>query len=212
MNYKRTMVKVCGLTCREDIDFAVELGVDGLGFILAKSARKVELETVKELSHNLPPFIDIIAVVVNPQPKKIEEIIESGLFNYIQLHGSEDPEMIKKIPLKTIKAISIEGAEDLKKIAKYQTAADFLLFDTKIGSQIGGTGQSFDWSLIEDSGQNNNYILAGGLGADNIELALKELAPAAVDINSQVESSPGKKDHKLLKETVEIIKNFNFDS
>lgn len=202
------MIKVCGMTCREDVDYAVELGVDALGFILAESTRKVELKTVKELSSNLPPFIDIIAVVVNPEAEKIENIIESGLFNYIQLHGSEDSEMIKKLPLKTIKAISIEKAEDLKEIEKYKDAADYLLFDTKLGSQTGGTGQSFDWSLLKDTDYKKNYILAGGLGADNIELALSRLGPAAVDINSKIESSPGKKDHQLLKETVEIIKAF----
>jgi phosphoribosylanthranilate isomerase len=202
------MIKVCGMRFREDIDYAVELGVDALGFILAESARKVEIDTVKKLTHNLPPFINIIAVVVNPEAEKIEDIIESGLFNYIQLHGSEDPEMIKNLPLKTIKAISIAGEEDLKQIDKYKDAADYLLFDTKLGSQTGGTGQIFDWSLLKDTDYKKNYILAGGLGADNIELALHKLRPAAVDINSQVEISPGKKDHQLLKETVEIIEAY----
>ncbi len=202
------MIKVCGMTRREDIEFAVELGVDALGFILAESPRKVELETVKMLVSDLPPFIDRIAVLVNPESEKIDRIIESGLFNYIQLHGSEDPEMIKKLPLKTIKAISVAGKEDLKKIDIYKEAADYLLFDTKIGRQTGGTGESFDWSLLRESRYKKKYILAGGLGADNIELALKCLNPAAVDINSQVESSPGKKDQQLLKETLEIIKEF----
>jgi len=202
------MIKVCGMTCSEDVDLAVEIGVDALGFILAKSERKVDLKTVKNITHNLPPFIDLVAVVVNPKRKEIEKIVESCLFNYIQLHGNEEAEMIKNLPLKTIKAISIASAEDLKKIKKYQAAADYLLFDTKIGSQTGGTGESFDWTLLKEVNLKENYILAGGLGADNIELALKKLKPAAVDINSQVESSPGKKNHKLLKETLEIIKFF----
>jgi phosphoribosylanthranilate isomerase len=202
------MIKVCGMTCREDINYAVELGVDALGFILAKSPRKVELKTVEKLSSNLPPFIDLVAVVVNPESEKIEKIIKSGLFNYIQLHGSEDPEMIKELPLKTIKAISIAGEEDLKEIDKYKDAADYLLFDTKLGHQTGGTGQSFDWSLLKDKNYTKKYILAGGLGADNIELALNNLRPAAVDINSRVEISPGKKDHQLLRKTIEIIKSF----
>src|SRR6056297_3627144 len=121
MSHNRTMIKVCGMTCSEDVDLAVEIGVDALGFILAKSERKVDLKTVKNITHNLPPFIDLVAVVVNPKRKEIE--------------------MIKNLPLKTIKAISIASAEDLKKIKKYQAAADYLLFDTKIGSQTGGTGE-----------------------------------------------------------------------
>jgi phosphoribosylanthranilate isomerase len=201
----RTMIKLCGMTRREDIVYAVNIGVDALGFILAKSPRQVSLEKVEELTHKLPPFISRVAVVVNPEPKKVAEIEKSGLFDYIQFHGSEEPEMLERTILKSIKAISIAGKEDLAAVEKYKESADYLLFDTKIGSQTGGTGQSFNWSLISELGLP--YILAGGLGADNIEEALKKLNPLAVDINSQVENEPGKKNHRLVKKTVEKIKN-----
>lgn len=207
LSENRTMIKLCGMTCREDIVYAVNLGVDALGFILAKSPRQVNLEKVKELSFNLPPFISRVAVVVNPEPEELAEIENSGLFDYIQFHGSEEPEMLAKTVLKSIKAISIAAKEDLSQVDKYKESADYLLFDTKIGSQSGGTGQSFDWSLI--SGLELPYILAGGLGADNIEEALKELKPLAVDINSRVEDEPGKKNHHLVKKTVEKIKRFH---
>ncbi len=202
----RTMIKVCGMTRREDVVFAVNIGVDGLGFILADSPRQVSLKKVKELCQNLPPFISRVAVVVNPGPEEVEEIEKSGLFDYIQFHGSEEPEFVKSTFLKTIKAISIAGSKDLAEIEKYKESADYLLFDTKIGSQLGGTGQSFDWSLIEEMAVP--YILAGGLGAENIEEALKQLNPLAVDINSKVENKPGHKNHRLLKKTVEKTKNF----
>ena len=100
-----------------------------------------------------------------------------------------------------------ENVFELKEeIEKYKKTADFLLFDTKIGNQTGGTGRSFDWSLIRDL--EIPYILAGGLGNENINEALQRLNPAAVDINSRIENEPGKKNHRLLKETVEKIKNF----
>jgi len=202
----RTMIKLCGMTRREDVVFAVNIGVDALGFILAKSPRQVSLEKVKELCHNLPPFINRVAVVVNPEPEKVEEIEKSGLFDYIQFHGSEEPEMLNNTVLKSIKAISIAGEEDLAEVEKYKESADYLLFDTKIGNQTGGTGESFDWTLINKL--KLPYILAGGLGAENIEAALKKLNPMAVDLNSQLENEPGQKNHRLVKKTVEKIKNF----
>ncbi len=203
---KRTIVKVCGMSRREDVVFAVNIGVDALGFILAESPRQVSLEKVKKLCQGLPPFINRVAVVVNPEPKEVEKIEKSGLFDYIQFHGSEEPELLANTVLKTVKAISIASSKDLKEVEKYRESADYLLFDTKIGSQKGGTGQRFDWSLIEDL--ELPYILAGGLGAENIEEALKKLNPAAVDINSKVENEPGHKNHRLLKKAVEKVKNF----
>ncbi|MFP4198801.1 MAG: phosphoribosylanthranilate isomerase [Halanaerobium sp.] len=202
----RTMIKLCGMTRRKDIVYAVNIGVDALGFILAESPRQISLDRVRELTHNLPPFINRVAVVVNPEPEKVEEIEESGLFDYIQFHGSENPKMLQNTTLKSIKAISIAGRKDLAEVEKYKENADYLLFDTKIGEQSGGTGQSFDWSLITEL--KLPFILAGGLGTDNIERALKELNPLAVDLNSQVENEPGKKNHRLVKETVRKIKNF----
>lgn len=201
----RTMIKVCGMTRRKDVEFAANIGVDALGFILAESSRQVKLDQVSELTAGLPPFINRVAVVVNPAESELKKITESGIFDYIQFHGSEDPALLKSKKLKSIKAISIEDSRDLKEIKKYQQAADYLLFDTKIGSRTGGTGKSFDWSLIENL--DIPYLLAGGLGADNIKEALKKLSPAAVDINSRVERKPGVKNHRLLKETVEKIRN-----
>jgi phosphoribosylanthranilate isomerase len=200
------MIKLCGMTSREDVVYAVNIGVDALGFILAESPRQVNLDQVRELTYNLPPFIVRVAVVVNPEPEKVTEIEKSGLFDYIQFHGSEEPELLENTVLKSVKAISIAGKKDLAAVEKYKKSADYLLFDTKIGSQTGGTGESFDWSLINEL--QLPYILAGGLGADNIEAALKKLNPLAVDINSQVENEPGKKNHHLLKKTVEKIRNF----
>jgi len=202
----RTMIKVCGMTRSRDIKFAVNIGVDAIGFILAESSRQVNLERVRELTEKMPPFIDRVAVVVNPTKSEVAEVTNSGLFDYIQFHGSEEVELISSTTLKSIKAISIAGKDDLKKIEKYKNTADFLLFDTKIGNQTGGTGRSFDWSLIRDL--EIPYILAGGLGNENINEALQRLNPAAVDINSRIENEPGKKNHRLLKETVEKIKNF----
>ncbi|MFW5994220.1 MAG: phosphoribosylanthranilate isomerase [Halanaerobiaceae bacterium] len=201
-----TKIKICGMTNQADIETAVGLNVDALGFILAKSPRQVTLNQARDLTAQLPPFIDAVAVVVNPDKDELAEIVSSRIFTAIQFHGSEDLESLEDIPLKVIKAISISDQSDLKGINKYQDQADYLLFDTKIGDRTGGTGESFDWSLLEQISLNQNYILAGGLGPDNIREALNRLKPAAVDLNSRLEISPGKKDPELMKEAVNLIK------
>lgn len=187
---------------------AIELGVNALGFILAKSPRQVDLETVYKLTAGLPPFVSTVGVVVNPSEKKLNKIIDSGLFDYIQFHGGEDPDLIAELSIKSIKAISISTQEDLDQIEKYKDV-DYLLFDTKTGSEKGGTGKSFDWSLIKNYELPKPYILAGGLGPDNILEALTKVKPAAIDLNSKVEISPGIKDRALLSKTIAEINNFS---
>jgi len=207
MNNSRR-IKICGMTRKEDVDFAASLGVDALGFILAESPRKVEVVEAANLSKDLPPFISRVAVVVNPDQALLDKIVECGVFDYIQFHGSEEISMLQSVPLKTIKAISISDSSDLKEIKKYRSYAEFLLFDTKIGGQTGGTGRAFDWSLLKELNLEKKFILAGGLGPDNIELAIKTLNPPAVDINSRIEISPGIKKHKLMEEIVSKINKF----
>lgn len=203
---KNTWIKICGMTRREDIEFAIRLKVNALGFILAESPRKVSLEDVRFLIEGLPPFLSRVAVVVNPAAGELERIITSRLFDYIQIHGDVDPELLKGLPVKTIKAVSIAGEGDLEELGRY-AEADYFLFDTKAGTMMGGTGKSFDWGLLDNLKLNKPFILAGGLGPDNIKAALAMTRAAAVDLNSKVESSPGVKDHRLLLETVELINN-----
>lgn len=203
---KKTWIKICGMTRREDIEFAIRLKVNALGFILAESPRKVSLEDARFLIEGLPPFLSRVAVVVNPAAGELERIITSRLFDYIQIHGDVDPELLKGLPVKTIKAVSIAGEGDLEELGRY-AEADYFLFDTKAGTMMGGTGKSFDWGLLDNLKLDKPFILAGGLGPDNIKAALAMTRAAAVDLNSKVESSPGVKDHRLLLETVELINN-----
>ncbi len=200
-------IKVCGLTRKQDVMTAVKFGVDALGFILAKSPRQIDLGKVYKLTDELPPFISTVGVVVNPSIKRLEKIAGSNLFDYIQFHGNEEPDLIAKNSVKSIKAISISDQRDLIWLKRYQEV-DYFLFDTKIDSKKGGTGISFDWSLINNCKINSSFILAGGLGPDNILQALAEVESAAVDLNSKVEISPGIKDKELLKQTISKIKGY----
>lgn len=200
-----TTIKVCGLTRTQDVNLAVELGVDCLGFILAESPRQISLKQAENLIKNIPPFISTAGVLVNPSSKKLQDILIANIFDYLQFHGEEEPEFLDTLPVKTIKAFSIACAKDLQGLSDY-SHVDFFLFDTKVNSQIGGTGRKFNWDLLKNIEINKQFILAGGLGPHNLKEALNEVKPAAVDLNSQVENKPGIKNEKLLKKAVAQIR------
>ncbi|CEP78366.1 phosphoribosylanthranilate isomerase [Defluviitoga tunisiensis] len=200
-------IKVCGITNITDAVNIANLNIHALGFILSESPRKVELSEVAKISKLLPPFVSRVAVVVDITLNELEEIQNSKLFDYIQFHGSEDISLIKKCNLKTIKAIKIENEKSLSDIALYQNFVDYILFDTKIENKIGGTGKAFEWNILKKANITKPYILAGGIGPENVSQAIATLKPAAIDLNSKVEKSPGKKDINLIKQTLEIIKN-----
>ena len=199
-------IKVCGLTDKKNIFRVIEQGIDAIGFILAKSPRQVTLNKVKMLTEGLPPFIDKVGVVVNPSKTKYERIINSNLFDYLQFHGTESPELIKKSPVNTIKAVSIKSRSDLSLVSDYEYIVDYFLFDSKTKFKRGGTGKKFNWNYLNHIKIKKPYILAGGLGPHNIKKALKIVDPIAIDLNSQIEKKPGIKDINLLKNTINIIK------
>ncbi|HOA76952.1 MAG TPA: phosphoribosylanthranilate isomerase [Thermosynergistes sp.] len=198
-----TQVKVCGLTRRQDVEMAIEVGADALGFILAESKRRVTLDQVRELARDVPPFVTTVAVVADPEEEELKAIAESGLFSCIQFHGDESPETVASSPLKAIKALGVESKEDTARAALYDEASCWILFDSKRG----GSGRTFDWSFLK--GFERPFILAGGLGPENITEALKELSPAAVDFNSRVESSLGVKDRKALASAIEKVRIYD---
>jgi len=200
-----TRIKVCGLTRKEDVSTAVELGVDGLGFILAESPRQVSLERAAELVREIPPFISTVAVIADPERSELEKICKTGIFSHVQFHGQKEPDRLQVWPLKTIRTFAIEDEGDLHNI-QYYSSTDFILFDTKSGDKRGGTGKTFDWSLLKKVKMAKPFILAGGLGPENIIEAIERCRPAAVDLNSCIEREPGIKDHEKMELTVKRIR------
>lgn len=202
-----TRVKVCGLTRESDVRAAVALGADALGFILAPSRRQVTLEQVATLTRGLPPFVSVVGVMVDPTGGKLQEAVRSRLFDCLQFHGNEQPFILARLPLKTIKAFGISRREDLDGTEAYAEVADFFLFDTKTGGSSGGTGRTFDWSVLAETRFSRPFILAGGLGPENIHEALGRVRPSAVDLNSRIEAAPGIKDHGLMARAILAVKN-----
>ena len=181
---QRTKIKICGLKRPEDITYVNEAKPDYCGFIIEfpKSSRNVTGDQVRTITANLHPDIIPVGVFVNASPERVEELLLDGTIQIAQLHGQEDEDYIRRIQRNTrhqvIKAFSVKTTQDIE--LALQSPADYILLDQ--GS--GGTGKTFDWSLIPEI--TRPFFLAGGLGSDNLEQAVRTIRPYAVDLSSSV--------------------------
>ena len=199
---QRTKIKICGLKRPEDITYVNEAKPDYCGFIIEfpKSSRNVTGALVRELTAKLNPDIIPVGVFVNAAPERVEELLLDGTIHIAQLHGQEDEAYIRRIQKNTghqvIKAFSVKTAQDIENALK--SPADYILLDQ--GS--GGTGQTFDWSLIPEI--DRPFFLAGGLGVENLEKAVRTIHPYAVDLSSSVETD-GMKDRDKILKAVQLV-------
>lgn len=194
-------IKICGLKTKEEINIINQFNVSYAGFIFAESKRKVTKEQVLKLKEELKPDVLTVGVFMNQDIDFVNEVIEYCNLDYVQLHGDESLEYCENIiGADVIKNIGIENKESLDKIDLYKN--DFMvLLDTKIGKVSGGTGVSFDWSMIENQDFPKGYILAGGINPGNIVEALKYNSDV-IDVNSGVETN-------LIKDYKKITELFN---
>lgn len=200
-----TRIKICGITNLDDAKSAVELGADAIGFVFAKSPRRVEQSIVQKISKTLGPFVATVGVFVNEKPAVIQKIARECSLSAVQLHGEENPKELNQIKgVKIIKAFRVEGANDLKNLGRY--SANAFLFDTKVSGLHGGTGKVFDWAILKSKTIHVPYIVSGGLNPKNVKNMVKLLSPYGVDVSSGVEKSPGKKDRRLIKEFIASVR------
>ena len=188
-----TKIKFCGLTGDCDIDAANELRPEYVGFVFApKSKRYVTPERAAELKSRLEAGIKAVGVFVNDDLYHVAELLNRGVIDIAQLHGSEDEEYIRHLRQLTgkpiIRAFRIKTAEDIAEAEK--CTADHVLLDSGAG-----TGEVFDWSLIKNV--KRPYFLAGGLSPDNVENAVEQLSPYAVDVSSGIETDGVKDKAKM---------------
>ena len=207
----KTKIKVCGLKNKFEVDCAADYGANWYGMIFEKkSPRFVDYNQAEVLLNSTPDCIEPTAVTVNPSYSKIQDLIELG-FKCIQLHGNESLNFCislkKKFDLKIIKAVSISSLKDLEYANLYKNTVDWVLFDYKDDLLAGGTGKSFDWSILTKSSLNFKWILSGGLDYNNIEVAIKKTKALAVDVSSGVEVKKGIKSTELIKEFCNKINN-----
>jgi len=204
----RTRIKTCGITNAADAAMAVAMGVDALGFIFAAtSPRAISPERAKEIIAQMPPLVNAVGVFVNWSPAEIIEIIKYCGLTLVQLHGDESPEYCRKLavdakPCRLIKAFRVRPDSDERDFAPYQDAVSAFLLDTWHPALRGGSGERFDWRRIASFNLRRPCILAGGLGPGNVALAIKEVRPLALDLNSGIEDEPGRKNQGKLEQAI----------
>ncbi len=198
-------VKICGITNYDDAMAAVEMGADLLGFnFYPKSSRYIKPAEAVKVINKLPAFVETAGVFVNSPYDNIREIKQLCQLNWVQFHGDEKPEFCQdfsSLNIKTMKAIRVKDQSDIEKVNDFYT--DAILLDAFDPDKYGGTGITFDWNIIGHI--NKRVFLAGGINPDNAAAAI-ELGVYGIDICSGVESEPGKKDHKKMKQLFENIK------
>jgi phosphoribosylanthranilate isomerase len=212
--HPRVRIKICGITRLADALCAVEAGVDGLGFIFSeKSPRMVAPEAAKTIIAQMPPLVDAVGVFVDEKPGRVAAIVRQCGINIIQLHGAESPAYCRELaalaaPCKLLKAIRIGDRASAAEIAPYNDVVHGFLLDTYQKNVDGGTGQTFDWALIDRLDLTKPFLLAGGLDADNINEALARVRPYGVDANSGLEDAPGHKNHSHIRRFVTAVRAF----
>lgn len=197
-----TKIKLCGLTRPGDIAAANALQPEYIGFVFApKSRRYVSREMAAELKAQLSPGIQAVGVFVNEAPETVADLLNAGIIDIAQLHGQEDAAYIARLRGLTARplwqAFRVTDAASLAKAEK--SPADLVLLD----SGAGGTGTTFDWTLLEKF--DRPYFLAGGLGPDNAADAVRQLHPYAVDVSSGIETA-GKKDPAKMAAFVAAVR------
>lgn len=195
----RTRVKICGLTRQEDVESAVLSGADALGFVFyPPSPRAVSVEQAALLTAQVPAFVTVTALFVNPTVEEVQTVLDSARIDLLQFHGDEDDGFCRQFQKPYIKAIRVRQASDMVEACLRFPGALSLLLDSYKPGIPGGTGETFDWSLVP-SDLNKPIILAGGLEPSNVAAAIELLEPFAVDVSGGVEAAKGIKDASKIE-------------
>ncbi len=201
----KTKIKICGITCEEDIRILNRYLPDYAGFVFAESRRRIPAETAKKLGESLDPKIKKAGVFVNMELEQLLEVSGIAGLDAVQLHGDETQEYIERLresfagKTQIWKVLRISGKNSLDAMERYK--ADLFLTDAYVKGVPGGSGKQFDWSLLTELENRKNIILAGGLNPENVSDAISTVKPYGVDVSSGVETA-GKKDDLLVGEFI----------
>jgi phosphoribosylanthranilate isomerase len=194
----RTRVKICGITRLDDALAAIGLGADAIGLVFyPPSPRAVTVEQAAAIVSQLPPFVTKVGLFVNASRAELSDVLERVPLDLLQFHGEESPEACTGHGRPWIKAIRMHPSVDLEQMALDYVEASGLLLDTYQAGVPGGTGQTFDWDRIPRE-LASRIILAGGLNPQNVEQAICQIHPYAVDVSGGVEAAKGIKDAEKI--------------
>ena len=192
-----TKVKICGLSTKEAVKTAVSAGADYIGFVFAPSKRQVTLEQAAELAKFIPSHIQKVGVFVSPSRAELLEAVDKVGLDFVQVHGQVVDKLFENLPCGSIQAVQVDGNGHVP-----NSQADYLLFD----APVAGSGQTFDWGLLDTKDLSQPFFIAGGLNEDNVARAIQHFSPFAVDVSSGVETD-GQKDHEKIRRFIERVKH-----
>ena len=204
---QRVRVKICGITRIEDARAAAEAGADAIGLVFYKdSPRAVTVEQARAILAVLPPFTNSIGLFVDASKEYIESVLQECPLDLLQFHGQESRQQCAMYSRPYIKALRVQDANQiLSQVGEFPDARAILL-DTYSKDMAGGTGQTFDWSLIPKN-IDKPVILAGGLKPDNVRSAILQVRPYAVDVSGGVEAAKGIKDPDKIRSFINEVNN-----
>ena len=201
-------VKICGITSLKDAEMAVNYSVSAIGMIFCPdSPRYVDPAELEQWIERIPDSVKKVGVFVNEQIDTINNITRQLKLEFIQLHGDESPEFCNGIIRPVIKVFRV--GDDFDAIVLNEYDVHGFLFDTYKKGNPGGTGTRFNWDLIANLKTETPIILSGGLTPENVLNGIEAVNPAAVDVNSGVESVPGVKDEEKIKELFSVLEHSN---
>lgn len=190
----RTRVKFCGITRVEDALAAVAQGCDAIGLVFyEKSPRAVDPHRAAEIVSVLPPFVSAVGLFVDAAAAQVQSVLDIVRLDVLQFHGDEPPAYCSQFGMPYLKAVRVRPETNLIQYASDYAGARALLLDAFAEGVPGGTGKTFDWSLIP-SDLTLPVILAGGLNPENVTEAIRRTCPYAVDVSGGVEKEKGIKD------------------
>ena len=191
---QRTRVKICGITRPEDGLAAARCGADAIGLVFyAPSPRHVTIEQARAVVRVLPPFVTVVGLFVNAPELEINEVLQQVRLDLLQFHGDETAQQCARFGMPYLKALRVTPTTNIARAASAYSSAQGLLLDAYVDGVPGGTGQSFDWTLVPCD-LPMPLILAGGLSPLNVKQAIRTARPYGVDVSGGVEASKGIKD------------------
>jgi phosphoribosylanthranilate isomerase len=214
---QKLRVKICGITRADQAGAIAHLGADALGFIcVPESPRYIEPTKINHIVTTLPKLtqrgthLATIGVFANASLEQIIATVDQGKLTGVQLHGQESIEFCRALRLalpqvELIKAFRVQTVETLTQTEAYADRVDTFLLDAFNPHALGGTGETWDWSLVKDFAPQKPWFLAGGLNGENAIAALTQVNPSGIDLSSGVEIAPGNKDLKLVKQLFDTL-------
>ena len=204
-----TRIKICGITRARDALAVARCGADAIGLVFyQRSPRHVSIAQARQLAGALPPFVSVVGLFVDAEAAFVREVLADVPLDLLQFHGGESPEYCAQFERPYLKAIRIKAGVDLLQCASDFRSAKGLLLDAHVEGIPGGTGIAFDWTLIPKQ-LPLPVILSGGLDAENVAVAIKQVRLYAVDVSSGVEASKGIKDAAKIAAFINEVKHID---